>query len=52
MNEKCVFCGVLGYDEMNCGMTRGAIEGFGYKDVNFVGGFPHAQPRRGPYSNT
>ena len=38
VNEKCAFCGVLGHDEMNCGMARGA--GVGCDEVNYVGGIP------------
>ena len=45
VNEKCAYFGVLGHDEINCGMARGAGEGVGYEDENFVKGFPNAQLR-------
>ena len=52
VNDKCAYCGALGYDEMSCGMARRAGDGVGFEDVNFVGGFLNAQPRNDPYANT
>ena len=40
VNKKCAYCGLLGHDEMNCEMARGAGERVGYDDLNFVGGIP------------
>ena len=35
--RKVLYSGVLGHDEMKCGMARGASEGVSYEDVNLWG---------------
>ena len=48
--EQCSFYGLIGHNEMTCGMARG--EGVGCEEVNYMGDFGKLQPRNDPYSNS
>ena len=48
--EQCSFCGVMGHNDMTCGMTQGV--GVGMEEVSYMGGYARPQPRNDPYSNT